>query len=182
MGEPPLSALFVPLNVGDRVEGVLSLQNLDRTEAFSAADLRLLTTLGASLGVALQNARLVDETRRRAAELSTVNQIGTAAASQLDLTALIELVGERARVAFGADIAYVALLDPVSLQIAFPYYWEIHGRLDQPPMAMGEGLTSRIIASGEPLLLNRDEHFTAIGVRRVGIPAKSYLGVPIHAG
>ena len=182
VGEPPLSALFVPLNVGDRVEGVLSLQNLDRTEAFSAADLRLLTTLGASLGVALQNARLVDETRRRASELSTVNQIGTAAASQLDLTALIELVGERARVAFGADIAYVALLDPVSLQIAFPYYWEIHGRLDQPPMAMGEGLTSRIIASGEPLLLNRDEHFTAIGVRRVGIPAKSYLGVPIHVG
>ncbi len=180
VGEPPLSALFVPLNVGGRVEGVLSLQNLDRTEAFGADDVRLLTTLGASLGVALQNARLVDETRRRAAELSTVNQIGTAAASQLDLTALIELVGERARVAFGADIAYVALLDPASQQIAFPYYWELHGRLDQPPMAMGEGLTSRIITSGEPLLLNRDEHFSAIGVRRVGIPAKSYLGVPIH--
>jgi len=180
VGEPPLSALFVPLNVGGRVEGVLSLQNLDRTEAFGADDLRLLTTLGASLGVALQNARLVEETRRRAAELTTVNQIGTAAASQLDLAALIELVGERARVAFGADIAYVALLDPASQQIAFPYYWELHGRLDQPPMTMGEGLTSRIIASGEPLLLNRDEHFNALGIRRVGVPAKSYLGVPIH--
>ena len=34
VGEPPLSAIFVPLNVGDRVEGVLSLQNLDRREAF----------------------------------------------------------------------------------------------------------------------------------------------------
>ena len=67
--------------------------------------------LGASLGVALQNARLVEETRQRAAELTTVNQIGTAAASQLDVATLIELVGERARVAFEADIAYVALLD-----------------------------------------------------------------------
>ena len=40
-----------------------------------------------------------------------VNQIGQAAASQLDVATLIELVGERARVAFEADIAYVALLD-----------------------------------------------------------------------
>ena len=182
VGEPPLSALFVPLNVGDRVEGVLSLQNLDRREAFGADDLRLLTTLGASLGVALQNVRLVDETRQRAAELTTVNQIGTAAASQLDLAALIELVGERARVAFGADIAYVALLDPASRQIEFPYYWELGGRLDQPPMPFGEGLTSRIIATAEPLLLNRDEQFAELAIPRVGAPSKSYLGVPIHAG
>jgi GAF domain-containing protein/DNA-binding response OmpR family regulator len=181
-GEPSLSALFVPLAVGDRVEGVVSLQNLDRTGAFDEADLRLLSTLGASLSVALQNARLVDETRRRATELATVNQIGTAAASQLDLAALIELVGEQARIAFGADIAYLALLDPSSQQIDFPYYFELGSRLDQPPMTLGEGLTSRILASGEPLLLVRDEHFTELGIRRVGIPAKSYLGVPIHAG
>jgi GAF domain-containing protein/DNA-binding response OmpR family regulator len=181
-GEPPLSALFVPLTVGDRVEGVVSLQNLDRTGAFDEADLRLLSTLSASLSVALQNARLVDETRRRATELATVNQIGTAAASQLDLAALIELVGEQARLAFGADIAYLALLDPSSQEIDFPYYWELGSRIDQPPMALGEGLTSRILASGEPLLLVRDEHFAELGIRRVGIPAKSYLGVPIHAG
>ena len=182
VGEPPLSALFVPLNVGDRVEGVLSLQNLDRREAFGADDLRLLTTLGASLGVALQNARLVEETRQRAAELTTVNQIGTAAASQLDVAALIELVGERARDAFGADIAYVALLDAASGQIDFPYYWERGSHPDQGPIALGEGLTSRILTSGAPLLLNRDEHFAELGTRPIGVPARSYLGVPIKAG
>ncbi|HSS35725.1 MAG TPA: GAF domain-containing protein, partial [Patescibacteria group bacterium] len=182
VGEPPLSAIFVPLNVGDRVEGVLSLQNLDRREAFGADDLRLLTTLGASLGVALQNARLVEETRQRAAELTTVNQIGTAAASQLDVATLIELVGERARVAFGADIAYVALLDAMTAQIAFPYYWERGTHADQGPLALGEGLTSRILTTGMPLLLNRDEHFTELGTRPIGVPARSYLGVPIKAG
>jgi GAF domain-containing protein/DNA-binding response OmpR family regulator len=182
VGEPPLSALFVPLNVGDRVEGVLSLQNLDRREAFSADDLRLLTTLGASLGVALQNARLVEETRQRAAELTTVNQIGTAAASQLDVAALIQLVGERARVAFEADIAYVALLDATTGQIDFPYYWERGSNPDQGPIPLGQGLTSRIFTSGVSLLLNRDEHFAELGTRPIGVPARSYLGVPIKAG
>ncbi|MEO8229790.1 MAG: GAF domain-containing protein [Chloroflexota bacterium] len=182
VGEPPLSAMFVPLIMGDRVEGVLSIQNLDRTGAFGEADLRLLATLSASLSVALQNARLVDETTRRASELATVNEIGTAAASQLDLTALIDLVGDHARVAFGADIAYIALVDRAAQRIDFPFYWELGNRQDQTSLAVGEGLTSRILVAGEPLLLNRDEHFAAVGVRPVGVPAKSYLGVPIHAG
>ena len=91
--------------------GVISLQNVDRTHAFSEADQRLLTTLAGSLSVALENARLVHETRQRVAELATVNSVGQALASQLELDALIELVGERVRETFEADIAYVALHD-----------------------------------------------------------------------
>ena len=93
-------------------------------DAFSEADERILGTLASSLGVALENARLLLETRQRASELATVNQISQAAATQLELAALIELVGERAREAFDADIAYVALVDPVTERIEFPYFWE----------------------------------------------------------
>ena len=62
-GEPPRSALYVPFNVADASAGVISLQNLDHESAFSKSDLELLTTLVASLTVALENARLIDETR-----------------------------------------------------------------------------------------------------------------------
>ena len=61
-GEPPKSAVFVPLLVGGGATGRISLQNLDREHAFSDADVRLLTTLAGSLSVALENARLFDET------------------------------------------------------------------------------------------------------------------------
>ncbi|HET7647812.1 MAG TPA: GAF domain-containing protein, partial [Gaiellaceae bacterium] len=44
-GEPALSLLVAPLVTGDEVRGRISLQNLDRTHAFSDDDLRLLTTL-----------------------------------------------------------------------------------------------------------------------------------------
>ena len=54
-GEPALSAIFVPLLVGDEVLGVISLQNLDREHAFDERDVSLLTTLAASLSVALEN-------------------------------------------------------------------------------------------------------------------------------
>ena len=62
MGKAPKSAVFVPMIVGDIVRGSVSLQNVDKEHAFNESDLGLLTTLTNSMGVALENARLFDET------------------------------------------------------------------------------------------------------------------------
>jgi PAS domain S-box-containing protein len=179
-GQPSKSALFVPLLVGGRATGVVSLQNVDRAHALSAADQRLLTTLAGSISVALENAHLVHETRERAAELATVNSVGQALASQLDLDALIELVGERVRETFEAGIAYVALLDEPAAKIDFVYYFESGERRAEPPLEYGQGLTSQILESREPLLLNREAEYE--GRALVGTPSRSYLGVPILVG
>jgi PAS domain S-box-containing protein len=181
-GEPIRSALFVPLVVGGRATGVISLQNADRTHAFTEADQRLLTTLAGGLAVALDNARLVHETRQRVAELATVNSVGQALASQLDLGTLIELVGEQVRETFDADIAYVALHDEAAGQIEFAYYYEGGERRAEPPLPYGEGLTSQILRSREPLLLNRKEQYEGHAVSLIGTPSLSYLGVPILVG
>ena len=107
-----------------KATGVISLQNVDREHAFGESDQQLLTTLAGSLSVALENARLVHETRQRVGELATVNSVGQALSSQLDLDALIELVGEQVRETFDADIAYVALHDEAAATIEFAYYYE----------------------------------------------------------
>src|SRR4029079_1712374 len=57
-GETSKSSLFVPPHAGERAIGVVSLQNLDSEYAFDERDVRLLATIGASLSVALENARL----------------------------------------------------------------------------------------------------------------------------
>ena len=179
-GEPVKSSVFVPLLAGGAAVGVVSLQNLDRENAFTQGDLSVLTTVSGSVSVALEIARLVDETRQRVAELATVNSVGHALAEQLEVEALIELVGERVRETFEADIAYVALYDEAAKRIDFPYYYEAGERGLQDPMPYGEGLTSQILASSEVLLLNRQEHYE--GRPTVGTPSRSYLGVPILVG
>ena len=181
-GEAPKSTLWAPLLVGGEATGVVSLQNLDREHAFSESDVRVLTTLVSSLSVALENARLIHETRQRLTELATVNEIGQALASQLDLDLMYELVGDLMRDTFAADLVYVAMLDTETNRIEFAYYSENGVRRNEGGMPYGQGLTSHIIRTREPLLLNRDEAFEALEARMVGTPVKSYLGVPILLG
>ena len=181
-GGDPLSAVYVPLVVGGRAIGRITLQNMDHENAFSAADVSLLTTLAGSLSVALDNARLFEETRQRAAELAIVNNVGQALAEQLELDALIERLGDQMREVFAADLVYVALHDRTTDMIEFAYYSEAGQRQDNPPLRYGEGLTSKILQTREPMLLNRAIAFEEVGVPVVGTPAKSYLGVPIVAG
>ncbi len=181
-GERPKSLVFAPLVKAGKPFGRISLQNLERTHAFSEADVRLLNTLASSLSVALENARLVDETRQRAAELSIVNDLGQATASQLDLEKLIDLAGDQMAATFKADIVYVALYDSMTGLIEFPYHIENGRREPQDTLPLGEGLTSRIIQSRQPLLLNQESHFDEIRRQGVGTVSRSYLGVPIIVG
>jgi GAF domain-containing protein/DNA-binding response OmpR family regulator len=180
-GEPARSAIFAPLAVGDEMMGVISLQNLDREYAFTDADVSLLTTIAASLSVALRTGRLIDETRQRVAELGTINSVGEALTRQVDLAPLIELVGEKTQQAFNADIAYVALVDEERGLIEFPYYVEAGEHPPQEAMPIGDGLTSKVLDRRRPMLLNRAEDWEALGERGRGTRARSWLGVPIFA-
>jgi GAF domain-containing protein len=175
-GELARSWLGVPITIGGRALGLVSLAET-REHAFDEKQLRLLQTLSAGIGATIENARLFEAEARRAAELAMVNTVGSALASELDLGALIRLAGEQARSVFGADIAYVAILDEAAGTIEFPYsYGE-----EFPPLPYGDGLTSKIIQSDAPLLINDSRSRLALTEGIImGEPAKSYLGVPIR--
>src|SRR6202043_4247440 len=62
------SVAYVPIVGSDRVLGLIVLENYEREDAFGEAEVRLLSTVAASMGVAPENARLFDETQRRLKE------------------------------------------------------------------------------------------------------------------
>jgi GAF domain-containing protein/CheY-like chemotaxis protein len=57
------SWVSVPIKAGERVVGGITLENVECEHAFGAAEVRLLETVAASMGVALDNARLFDGTQ-----------------------------------------------------------------------------------------------------------------------
>ena len=188
-GEPSLSIVRVPMIVGGEVRGGISLQNLDRTEAFSDGDLRLLTTLAASLTVALENARLMAETRRllteadeRAAELSIVNRVQDGLARRLDIQAMYDLVGDTVIEIFDAQVVDIGILDPDADCIRFPYTIERGVRFAESTMPV-VGMRRHVLETREPLLINEDASARAVAAGQPAIiegeEPKSTLWAPL---
>lgn len=178
--------IYLPLVAQERVLGVLSVQSFKKN-AYTEQNLSLLENLAAYTTIALDNANAYlvinqreHEVRERAAELVTINRISQALATQLDKDHLIQLVGDQVRDLFRSPIAYVSLLDRATMMLQFPYTF---GE-DAPPRPFGTGLTSQIIRSGQPLLINEDMEINSarLGVEQMGRRTASYLGVPIPSG
>jgi PAS domain S-box-containing protein len=79
---------------------------------------------------------------------------------------------------------YIALYDVKTDLISFPYLYEGGKLTSESPMKMGEGLTSVVLQKQEPLLLstNASQKTAAMGIKILGVPARSWLGVPLIIG
>ncbi len=185
MGEPAKSVLFAPLIVGDAVFGVISLQNLDRTDAFTESDARLLTTLTSSLSVALENARLLVETTQRAAELAIINSVQAGLAEQLDMQQMYELVGDKIREIFDAQIADIALFDLANDVVHFPYVVENGVRFPDLPRPI-TGTRKVVLDTRQPLVVDDLDAWQAeTGAEIVileGVRPRSVVLVPLIVG
>ncbi len=198
--ESPIeSNLFVPLLARDQVIGVVKVGRSEKN-FYTENDLRLLQTLAASLSVALENARLFDETKRllketeqRSSELAILNSVGEAMAKTLDVKTVTRIVGDKVRDIFDAEVVSILLLDPQTNLIHTQYEYDQGegGYVDYlQPFPLGEGLTSKVIAARQPLLLGTLEEQAEHGARLApeliekgtGVITQSWLGVPIIVG
>ena len=89
------------------------------------------------MGVALENARLFDETQRllketeqRAAELAVINRIQEGMAAELDFQAIVDLVGDKLREVFKTGDIGIRWYDAKTNLLHYLYEYEHGVRLD----------------------------------------------------
>jgi GAF domain-containing protein len=183
-GAPFHAALAVPMTWQGQIRGVLALTHGDPSRAFSADDENIAGLFAAQAAATLENARLFAEAQKRLTELAAINAVSQTLTAQSDLQALIDQVGDEVGKAFGHD-AIIALYDGASGMIELPYFKADDGTRETiPPFPLGEGLTSHVIRTRRPLLINRDaaRAVAELGAKQQGAPARSWLGVPVTAG
>jgi GAF domain-containing protein/CheY-like chemotaxis protein/tetratricopeptide (TPR) repeat protein len=193
-GMAPKSGIWVPLVVGDEPRGIISIQNVDREHAFSESDFRLLITLAGSLSVAFENARLFDETQRlfkieqqRAAELAIINSVQEGLASKLEMQAIYDLVGNKVREIFAADVVGITLYDP-SAELTNYVFLLDHGERFYPDEKAPSGLTGHVLRTRQPIVVRTAEELNQwmadLGSSNIGggTPDNSFIYVPILHG
>ncbi len=130
------SEMALPLKSGDRVVGALDVQSIERG-AFTEDDIQMLSLLGNQVSLAIENARLFDETRRALAESEAVIRQSTREAWR-GLPAEQNLLGYRYTLAGASPIvrpiearevegAKVQDKQPAATRIVVPI--ELHGEI-----------------------------------------------------
>ncbi len=114
-GPDGLSACALPLLAGAEIGGVLAFARQGAPVADS--DLRTLAAAAPELGVALQNARLFADARRRVEELRLLLDIGRAITGSLDLDQILESSASTLSRFADSSNAFVLLLDAASAEL-----------------------------------------------------------------
>lgn len=185
VGRPSLSWLGVPMLAQDRVVGVIAVQSYTQDGAYDEGHLRILSTIASQAAVAVANARLYQEARRRAEEMEALYRIGTRAASHLGMAEILQSVYEQAGVVMDTAAFFVALYDRDREEIAFELMYD-RGERQEPfrlNKAEGGGLTGWVLDHGESLLIqdweeDAAEELRALAIQR-GDAVGSWLGVPM---
>jgi len=178
------SGMYVPLMVGKELKGMLGVANLDKENAYSESDLRLLITLANSMSVALENARLFAEIEQRAAELQIINSVQEGLATKLDIQAIYELVGDKIREIFHNADTEIRIHDPKTNLIRFPYFIDMGKRIAVDPLPLTDvGISSYVLRTGKTLVINENlmQESKKYGSKMLpgGHPAKSAVFVPL---
>ena len=107
---PPMrSFLGVPVRIRDKVFGNLYLTEKRGGGDFDDDDENVVVALAAAAGVAIENARLFDETVRRERWLRASSEVTTALLSGAESEDVLRLIAERAGELAEADLAAIAL-------------------------------------------------------------------------
>ena len=158
-GHPPMSTfLGVPVRVGQAVFGNLYLTEKRDGLDFTDEDQSVVIALAVAAGVAVQNARLYDQSTRNGRWMEAGREISTSLLSGTEREDVIALVVDRARQLLDADVAFIALTDAGPLHVE-----AISGVGDPDLLAQLSGPLSDVIAHGRALDVTTDA-FTGTAV------------------
>jgi PAS domain S-box-containing protein len=174
----------LPLRSKDRVIGSL---NLGRREPrpFGAQDLRAIEPVARHIAIALGNARLLEDVRRRGDELETLLEIGRNIVERLDLTELLPLVARSVNRVMGTTHCLLLLRSAAdTLQVAAQEGLEPEVIEAFQGLRVGHSLSGWVIKEGKVLAVPdmREDPRLRYGDMVVRFDYRSFLGVPLRVG
>ncbi len=106
------STLAIPLKVRDQVLGVVRLRKPDPAAQWTSEEITLLETLTEQLGVAMESARLYQDTQRRAAREQLVGQVTLRIRESLNIETVLKTTASEIRQALDLDTLMIRLTTP----------------------------------------------------------------------
>ena len=174
------SMLSVPLRVAGQIIGVLSAFS-SQARAFGDRQQSVLESFADQAGIAIQNARLFEETQRRARETQALLRAGHAVNQSLDVSETVRLILHQAREVLEVQSCGLFTLDAATGELTATASLDLPTEdLQAIRLRVGEGITGVAVKERRPVQtadLYRDPR-----VRYPQAALRSMLAAPLIVG
>ncbi|MBN1311108.1 MAG: GAF domain-containing protein [Anaerolineae bacterium] len=171
------SFLGVPLISGEKVLGVLTVEDYEHATVFHEADLRVLQPIAAQVAVSMENARLYSELEQRLSETTTLQEVSRVVNSALDLQEIFERVVNELANAFKYPLIGLYMIEEDELHMQAQHGYSPEEITDFQQISLSQGIIGRTASSGDAQFVpdvTRDSDYIS-----GNSPVSSEIAVPI---
>lgn len=178
--EGVLTVLRVPLLSSGALAGLLELGCQERPCRFGGDELELARIFSSQVSIAIANARLYAETRRRLDESIILFEVARAGASTLDFDRVLDRLLDAIRRTLRFECFEFILYDPVTQLLSTRASYGFAPEAYQHDLRLGEGVVGWVAQTRQAALINdalNDPRFVAVQPY-----TRSELAVPLEVG
>ncbi|MBS3784711.1 MAG: GAF domain-containing protein [Anaerolineae bacterium] len=175
------SLIVVPLTSKDNVQGVMSLGSSERRR-FPSADLRLITTFGKQIGVGVENAQLHRDVERQLHIQRRLNEVAEKITSELELDRILPKVLQISEELIETDCGFIALFDPATKRLSYPYLHNLPQDLTNVTVSKGEGVAGEAVSAMQPVTISDYQTYPNAVPAFLKAGLVSVVAVPIVSG
>ena len=180
-GRLPVSSLVVPLRRGEQPVGVVVIDQMSLSNAFTAEEEALAVALAQQAALAMENARLFHSAEQRAEQLQALNQVASTLSSSLQRGELIAaLLGQLQKI-LPFETATLWLRQENTLTVAAAQgFSDSERRVGISVQVQESALFQEMVASGKPVLVpdvRQDARFPSL----LAPDHLTWLGIPLLA-
>jgi diguanylate cyclase (GGDEF)-like protein/PAS domain S-box-containing protein len=173
--------MAVPMLVGEKVVGAIAVLDYHKTNVYGTKHIELLSTFAAQAAISVENARLFQETNRRAREFAALYDTSRDLSLQQDLPMLLQTIAQRAKILLAASSGIIYLFDAARSDL------EVVVATDSsvPPgtrLRLGEGMVGRVAQTRESMIVNNYQNWPHRAQMLARVPIHATTGVPMLCG
>jgi GAF domain-containing protein/predicted hydrocarbon binding protein/anti-sigma regulatory factor (Ser/Thr protein kinase) len=149
---------------------------------FDAEDIQLGTMLGEQAALAIENARLYQESERRAEESETLFSVQQAITSKLEMGEILQMIADEARRLTKTDISAVYLLERGELEISY-VSGDVPENILGYRLALDDSIAGSVVKNREAILVSDTWADPRVDRKAADqVQARSLLIVPLISG
>ncbi len=176
------AVMVAPLLIGKRLVGAIASVHSDRDRKFGPDDLRLLEMFAPQAAIAIENARLFTEARRRSEEQTALLETLSALSGELELSKVLDAVLHRAVSLLGVTGGELAIYEEDSGELVVVASHNLGSDSLGTRMKSGEGAMGRVAKTREPLVIPHYQEWAGRSQKYTVATFQSVLAAPLLIG